>query len=73
VPHAYDQFDNAMRLEQLGVGCTLAPGSGARQLIRALGRHLADASVATCAAQAAARMRADSGTDAIVAAVERCA
>jgi rhamnosyltransferase subunit B len=23
VPHAYDQFDNAMRLRRLGVGCTL--------------------------------------------------
>lgn len=61
---AYDQFDNAMRLERLGVGYSLPAGPiQADQLTQRLGALLADRSVADACTARAAHMAADSPLD----------
>jgi len=63
-PQAYDQFDNAMRLERLGVGYSLPAGPiQVDQLKQRLGALLADRSVAEACAARAAQMAADSPLD----------
>lgn len=70
VPHAYDQFDNAMRLEQLGVGATLAATALAR-MPQALQQLLQDGKVARACAHWAPQVEPRAGREAVVAMVER--
>ena len=66
VPLAYDQFDNAARVEALAVGCGLAGGAGGarpRALARALERLLTSPRIQAGCARAARLAAADAGTD----------
>lgn len=72
LPQAYDQFDNAMRIEALGVGEELRRG-GLSQVGERLARLLADASVARACAACALRARSDDGRAGVAALVESLA
>ena len=66
VPLAYDQFDNAARVEALAAGCGLAGGAAGarpRALARALERLLASAEVRAGCARAARLADADAAHD----------
>jgi len=66
VPLAYDQFDNAARVEALAAGCGLAGGAGGarpRALARALARLLASPRVRAGCARAARLAAADAARD----------
>lgn len=73
VPHAYDQFDNAMRLEALGLARTVQPAASAARIARSLRGLLRDAAVQSSARDAAARLRAEDPLPRVVGAVERLA
>jgi rhamnosyltransferase subunit B len=74
VPHAYDQFDNAMRLEALGVGATLAwHGQGLDAMPQRLRQLLADAEVASACARWSARTQGQAARDMAVRLVEQFA
>lgn len=72
VPQAYDQFDNAMRVELLGVGAEVQhddlTGMGGR-----LGRLLADPAVGRACASWASQTTPDSAREAVASLVERMA
>lgn len=72
MPRAYDQFDNAMRIERLGVGDTLR-GAGLEQMGQKLERLLASPEVARCCAELAPKLRSDAARDAIANVIERSA
>jgi len=64
LPLAYDQFDNAARVEALGAGRGLAPWrAGPRGLASALAALLGAPAVAGACAVAARRMREDAAVD----------
>jgi UDP:flavonoid glycosyltransferase YjiC (YdhE family) len=68
LPFAYDQFDNAARVERLGVGTSLpARRRGATDLAAALTRVLCDSTAQRC--RAAAQRLAEEG-DAVTRTVE---
>jgi rhamnosyltransferase subunit B len=70
LPHAYDQFDNAMRLERLGVGRQLKRLDGMGAALRAL---LAEPAVAAACAQWAPRTTPHAARSHVLALVERLA
>jgi rhamnosyltransferase subunit B len=72
VPQAYDQFDNAMRLERLGVGLTL-PGSpaGLQAMGTALGRLLSEPRFAYACMECAPLARPEAAQAALAGLVER--
>jgi rhamnosyltransferase subunit B len=72
LPQAYDQFDNAMRVERLGVGQALQHTSLDR-MGEALAGLLASPRVAAACAEAAVRLRSDDARAAVVRLVERLA
>jgi rhamnosyltransferase subunit B len=58
LPRAYDQFDNAQRLERLGVAAVLSQSAQtATAMARALARLLASESVATRCRECAQRLQ----------------
>jgi rhamnosyltransferase subunit B len=66
VPLAYDQFDNAARVEALAAGCGLAGGAAGarpRALARALERLLTSPDIQAGCARAARLAAADAGVD----------
>ncbi len=71
VPHAHDQPDNAARVVRLGVARSLLPRQyrGAR-VAKELERLLSDSSVAMRAAEAAAVVRGEGGSEAAAAAIQ---
>jgi rhamnosyltransferase subunit B len=72
VPQAYDQFDNAMRLERLGVGLTLpASPAGLQAMGAALARLLDDPRFAYACMESAPQARPDAAQAAVAALVER--
>jgi UDP:flavonoid glycosyltransferase YjiC (YdhE family) len=75
IPHAFDQFDNAARVERLGVGRAVHAGETSEAgLASALSELLGDAAVTTASAAVAARVAADDGTaaaDAIIGQIGR--
>jgi rhamnosyltransferase subunit B len=71
LPHAYDQFDNAMRLEALGVARSLAARAVSAPVLAArLRALLADPAVDPACAAAAARLRVDQALPRIATAIE---
>lgn len=70
LPQAYDQFDNAMRLERLGVGRVLRRPA---DMPAALGPLVADAAVRSACAAWAPRTTPDAAREAIVRLVEQLA
>jgi rhamnosyltransferase subunit B len=68
LPHAYDQFDNAMRLEQLGVGRQLARVDAMGAALRAL---LVDPAIAAACSQWAPKTTPHAARSHILAIVER--
>lgn len=73
IPHAFDQFNNAVRVEALGAGLTLARHHvTAERLVRVLDRALRDASIAGRARSLAARV-GDDGAVVAARAIERLA
>lgn len=74
VPHAYDQFDNAMRLEHLGVGVGLPHGPRA---LEAMGNRLKELldnpRVARACARWSAQTSPQAAQDTVAALVERLA
>ncbi len=72
VPQAYDQFDNAMRVERLGVGAELQHGDLTGMAGR-LGRLLADPTVGQACASWAGKTTPDSARAAVASLVERMA
>jgi rhamnosyltransferase subunit B len=74
VPHAYDQFDNAMRLRRLGVGRTLPQGArGLDSMGPELKSLLASEQVAHSCRQLAGRATSQAAQEAVAALVERFA
>jgi rhamnosyltransferase subunit B len=74
VPQAYDQFDNAMRLEALGVAATIGwDATGLQSMPERLRQLLARPEVALACARWAARTEGRSARDLVVALVERFA
>jgi UDP:flavonoid glycosyltransferase YjiC (YdhE family) len=74
VPHAYDQFDNARRLEQLGVARILGRNAaGPRALQRKLRALLHTSAVASACARVAARFSGDEAMQSIQHAIEEFA
>jgi rhamnosyltransferase subunit B len=72
VPQAYDQFDNAMRLERLGVGLTVAAdAAGLQGMGRALARLLADPKFAYACMECAPLARPEPVQAAVATLVER--
>lgn len=73
-PHAYDQFDNAMRLERLGVGQGLPRGArGLEAMASALQTLLASADVARSCSKWAPATTPDAARESVTALVERLA
>jgi rhamnosyltransferase subunit B len=72
VPQAYDQFDNAMRVERLGVGQALKPAHLSR-IGEALDGLLASPRAAAACAEAAVRLRSDDARAVVASVVERLA
>jgi rhamnosyltransferase subunit B len=74
VPSAYDQFDNAMRIERLGVGLSLShrPGGLATMGAR-LGQLLHDRAIASASAHWARQTDAQIAHDTVAGLVERFA
>ncbi|MEO5671043.1 MAG: glycosyltransferase [Ramlibacter sp.] len=73
-PQAYDQFDNAMRLERLGVGACLPRGAdGMQQMAAQLARLLASPDVAAACAVCAKRTSPQPALDVVAGLVERLA
>ena len=72
VPQAYDQFDNAMRIERLGVGEELKHDD-VSAIGRRLGRLLASPAVARACAAWAPKVRPDGALEAVADVVERLA
>ena len=72
VPQAYDQFDNAMRVERLGVGQALKRAHLSR-MGEALDGLLASPQVAAACAEAAVRLRSDDARAVVASVVERLA
>jgi UDP:flavonoid glycosyltransferase YjiC (YdhE family) len=74
VPHAHDQFNNAVRVVRLGVGA-MVPRHCLTQsrLTRTLGRLLADAAVNARARDLGTRVAAEDGAVAAAAVLERIA
>lgn len=71
IPHAFDQFNNAMRVEMLGAGLTLARHHvTAERLTRAIDRAIRDAAIATQAHALAGRVGGD-GASVAARAIER--
>ena len=71
-PQAYDQFDNAMRLERLGVGVALPGGTDGLQAMAAqLGSLLASPDVAQACSRHAAQTHPQPAHDVVAALVER--
>lgn len=71
VPHAYDQFNNALRVGRLGAGLALSRHRlTVQRLVRALDRAIHDESLARRAAELAPSMAAD-GAEAAADAIER--
>jgi len=74
VPQAYDQFDNAMRLERLGVGASLPDGiRGLDHMPARLGQLLASAGVAAACAACAGRTNPQLAQEVVAGLVERLA
>jgi rhamnosyltransferase subunit B len=74
VPHAYDQFDNAMRLEALGVGATLpATEDGLDAMPQRVRALVEDSAVADACQRWAPRTEAQAARQAITRLVERFA
>lgn len=74
MPHAYDQFDNAMRLESLGVGRQVTPDPrGWASLGAVLEELLASRSVAQACARWAPQATPGAAQEAVAAMVERLA
>jgi rhamnosyltransferase subunit B len=74
VPQAYDQFDNAMRLEHLGVGKSLGRGPRAlERLPQALRELTASAAVAAACKANASRLNAGDARSRLVRLVEELA
>ena len=72
VPHAYDQFDNAMRLEHLGVGLGLPRGPRALQTMGSrLNKLLDNPRVASACARWSAQTSPQAAQDTVAALVER--
>lgn len=72
LPHAYDQFDNAMRVEQLGVGQGLPRGAHALEMMGArLGQLLDDPRVAAACTRWSAQTSPQAAQDTVAALVER--
>jgi rhamnosyltransferase subunit B len=73
-PQAYDQFDNAMRLERLGVGCRLPRGFGSLRLMGSrLQRLLASSQVAAACKRWAPQATSRAARECAAALVERFA
>jgi rhamnosyltransferase subunit B len=72
VPRAYDQFDNAMRVETLNVGAML-PRPSLDDLGSVLARLLASAEVAKACARTAARVHEGAGLEVVSSMVEHFA
>lgn len=74
VPHAYDQFDNAMHLEHLGVGATVPPTeAGFDALPATLRQLLASGEARAACARWSARTQGQEARDAAVRLVEALA
>jgi rhamnosyltransferase subunit B len=74
LPHAYDQFDNAMRLELLGVGLALRPGTaGPAAMGEQLARLLAEPRFAHACIECAPQARPDAAHATVAELVERLA
>lgn len=73
-PHAYDQFDNAMRLERLGVGRTLrSDASGLQAMGVQLKTLLASAETQAACARWAPQVTAQAARETVISLVERFA
>jgi rhamnosyltransferase subunit B len=72
VPQAYDQFDNAMRVERLGVGQAVQRAHLSR-MGDALAGLMANPQVAAACAKAAVRLRSDDARAVVASVVERLA
>jgi rhamnosyltransferase subunit B len=73
-PHAYDQFDNAMRLERLGVGRTLrSDASGLQAMGAQLKALLASAETQAACTRWAPQVTANAARDTVISLVERLA
>ena len=73
-PQAYDQFDNAMRLERLGVGASLPGGANGLELMSAqLGELLASADVTRACAACADRTSPQAAHEVVAGLVEKLA
>jgi len=74
VPHAYDQFDNALRAKRLGCSVTLnATRASAARLERALREVLGNPVYAAKAVEIGARLRGEDGAAAAAVELERVA
>lgn len=74
VPHAYDQFDNAMRLEHLGVGRMLGhEPSALADMGEVLAQLLGDSAVAQACARWSAQTTPDAARSVVADLVERLA
>ncbi len=72
VPYAFDQLDNAARLQRRGVARTIARSKfSARRALKELDRLLSDSSYAHCAAELGEKVRGEDGARAAGDAIER--
>ena len=72
VPHAHDQFDNAFRVEKLGVARTVFPGRyKAPRVARELEQLLTEAKFERRAQEVGAAVRKEGGADGAAEALEQ--